>query len=331
MTADVSIIIPCYNDQAWIAEAIESCLGQTVSVREIIVVDDGSSDHTCEIVRDFGENVRLIKGTHRGGAAARNIGWQAAQGKFIQFLDSDDLLHPDKIKIHYPLACSADPYKLPFCSARVIEMDSGILRYVSDHDLDSHPLEHVYFGLNSPILPLYPKSALLQIGGFTEGLKNCQDRDLNFRLWLQGYDLVPMQQSLVTIRQRPHSVSSSVSECLMNYLTVFEKAVRSEGRASCDKVRRLTACLLAGSARSLITMGHFREALRFHEIASSLEANEAEAVYGRLTRFLLRKGGLIFANLPLIGLQCLKFVQSRCLALASKKVDGLQGRNSRKV
>lgn len=318
MIADVSIVIPCFNDQAWISDAIESCLGQTVAVREIIVVDDGSSDRTCEIVQGFGEKVRLIRSDHRGGAVARNIGWKAAQSRFIQFLDSDDLLYPDKIRIHYPLACSADPYKLPFCSAQVIEMDSGIIRYVSKHSLFEDPLEHVYFGLNSPILPLYPKSALLEIGGFTEGLQNCQDRDLNFRLWLQGYDLVPMEQALVTIRQRASSVSASVSKCLMNYQTVFEKATRCEGRSGCNQAKRLTARLFAGSARRLITMGQFRAAIRFHDIASSLELTEAQAVYGRLTRFLLCKGGLILANTPLVGLQCLKFVRSRYLELLKK-------------
>jgi glycosyltransferase involved in cell wall biosynthesis len=95
----VSILIPCKNAAPWIAATLESALAQTWPNNEIIVVDDGSSDDSAGIIHTYASRgVRLIVQENRGAAAARNHALQHAQGGFIQFLDADDLLAPDKIK-----------------------------------------------------------------------------------------------------------------------------------------------------------------------------------------------------------------------------------------
>jgi len=95
----VSILIPAYNAERWIAGTIESALAQTWPAREIIVVDDGSTDRTLAVARGFGDRgVRVISQANQGAAAARNSALRAAQGSYIQFLDADDLLHPRKIE-----------------------------------------------------------------------------------------------------------------------------------------------------------------------------------------------------------------------------------------
>ena len=95
----VSIIIPAFNAEAWISEAIESALAQTWASKEIFVVDDGSTDRTLAIARGFaGRGVQVITQANRGAAAARNAGLRAARGSYVQFLDADDLLHPRKIE-----------------------------------------------------------------------------------------------------------------------------------------------------------------------------------------------------------------------------------------
>jgi glycosyltransferase involved in cell wall biosynthesis len=92
----VSILIPAFNTEKWIAETLESALSQTWRSIEIIVVDDGSSDHTAEIARRF--PVRVITQQHEGAAAARNTAYLLSRGEFIQWLDADDVLAPDKIE-----------------------------------------------------------------------------------------------------------------------------------------------------------------------------------------------------------------------------------------
>src|SRR5687768_7346886 len=93
-----SVVIPCYNAARWIGGAIESALAQTVPV-EVIIVDDGSDDESLDRVRAFGNAVQLLALDHRGGNFARNTGWRAAHGEWVQFLDADDYLEPPKIAV----------------------------------------------------------------------------------------------------------------------------------------------------------------------------------------------------------------------------------------
>lgn len=94
----VSILIPAFNAEKWIKQTIESALGQTWADKEIILVDDGSTDRTLEIARKFEANpVKIVTQDNRGAAAARNRALSLASGDYIQWLDADDLLAPDKI------------------------------------------------------------------------------------------------------------------------------------------------------------------------------------------------------------------------------------------
>lgn len=95
----VSILIPAHNAEEWIAETIQSALAQTWPRREIIVVDDGSSDGTATVAQRFASNeVKIVSKENQGAAAARNHAWRLSQGSYIQWLDADDLLAPDKIE-----------------------------------------------------------------------------------------------------------------------------------------------------------------------------------------------------------------------------------------
>jgi glycosyltransferase involved in cell wall biosynthesis len=94
----VSVIIPCHNAEPWLAAAIESALAQTWADKEIIVVDDGSTDASCDIARSFGaRGVIVAVQPNRGASAARNRGLRLSRGELIQYLDADDLLSADKI------------------------------------------------------------------------------------------------------------------------------------------------------------------------------------------------------------------------------------------
>lgn len=100
MTPLVSIIIPCYNAERWLAETLESALAQTWTAKEILVINDGSTDSSLAVAQQYTtRGVRVIDQPNRGASAARNHGLRLARGDFIQFLDADDLLAPNKIEL----------------------------------------------------------------------------------------------------------------------------------------------------------------------------------------------------------------------------------------
>lgn len=94
----VSVIIPAFNAEAFIEETLESALSQTLPPREVIVVDDGSTDNTAEIVRGYGKKVHLLEQEHLGVSVARNAALAVAGGEYIALLDADDLWMPEKLE-----------------------------------------------------------------------------------------------------------------------------------------------------------------------------------------------------------------------------------------
>lgn len=111
LTPLVSILIPAYNAERWIADTIRSALQQTWPNKEIIVVDDGSKDRTLWVARRFEPaGVKVVSKSNEGAAATRNAAYALSRGDFIQWLDADDLLSPNKIEVQLEaLGCDRDP------------------------------------------------------------------------------------------------------------------------------------------------------------------------------------------------------------------------------
>ena len=106
----MSILIPCYNAEPWLAQTLESALAQTWPHQEIIVVNDGSTDRSLQIARQYeGRGLRVLHQPNRGASAARNAAFAACRGEWIEFLDADDLLAPDKIERQMQLAATVGP------------------------------------------------------------------------------------------------------------------------------------------------------------------------------------------------------------------------------
>ena len=95
----VSVVVPTYDYGCFVAEAVASALAQTYPHREVIVVDDGSTDDTREVLAPYSDRIRYIFQSNQGLSAARNTGIRAAQGEFIALLDSDDVWHPRKLEV----------------------------------------------------------------------------------------------------------------------------------------------------------------------------------------------------------------------------------------
>lgn len=107
----VSILIPVYNSEEWLASTIQSALNQTCRRKEIIIVDDGSTDQSLSVAKRFSSPIiSVVSQENQGASAARNHAFSVSQGDYIQWLDADDLLHPNKIRLqldereHFPSA-----------------------------------------------------------------------------------------------------------------------------------------------------------------------------------------------------------------------------------
>lgn len=98
-TSTVSVIIPVYNAELWLAETLESVLGQTVPPQQVIVVDDGSTDQSATVARRYAKYIQLAQQPNAGCAHARNHGVALAQGELLAFLDADDCWLPEKLAL----------------------------------------------------------------------------------------------------------------------------------------------------------------------------------------------------------------------------------------
>jgi glycosyltransferase involved in cell wall biosynthesis len=128
----VSILIPAHNAEQWIAETLQSAIGQTWARKEIIVVDDGSRDHTVQAAARFAsKQVQVVSTANQGAAAARNHALRLSQGDYIQWLDADDLLAPDKIEQQLIALEAMDNHKtLASCSWAYFNYRSQNARFV---------------------------------------------------------------------------------------------------------------------------------------------------------------------------------------------------------
>jgi glycosyltransferase involved in cell wall biosynthesis len=115
----VSVLIPCYNHEAYVRQAVESALAQTLEPHEVVVVDDGSTDGTPEILQAFGEAIRLFARTNHGIGATYNFALDRAEGDLVAYLESDDVLEPDYLE-HCVTAITDDPDVQWISTARAV-------------------------------------------------------------------------------------------------------------------------------------------------------------------------------------------------------------------
>ncbi len=189
MTSRVSVVIPAYNAARWLAAAVESCLTQSFQALEIIIVDDGSNDVTRSLVAQWGAPVRVVHTEHRGSSAARNVGTALARGEFIQYLDADDYLLPDKIVRQTAcLECSGAEvaygdwrYRFEFPGGW--HLLSPIVRPGQLQDPLSACIRNWWAGLGAF---LFRHQAVMRAGGWDEGIDVLDDRDLCLRLAAGG-------------------------------------------------------------------------------------------------------------------------------------------------
>ena len=187
----VSILIPSYNAVRWLEKAVESSLSQTWTNREVIVIDDGSIDGSQNLLKPFGEKILLYCRENRGGNPTRNELLSLANGDWVQFLDADDLLLPEKIAAQMATVVE-NPAADVIYSPQIIEHHRGrqvIREHWDPHDPngDHDPWAyHLGWKLTQTGGALFRKKALLEVGGWNETQERCQDNEVYFRLLKHG-------------------------------------------------------------------------------------------------------------------------------------------------
>lgn len=195
----VSVIIPVYNGEAFLAGAIESIQQQNYQPLEIIIVDDGSTDATAAIAQGLKDaSIRYFYQSNQGPSAARNKGLQMARGDVIGFLDADDLWTEGSLK--YQLQCLEKDVS--------IEVVNGLTQFKWTQDVlhnDRRVNEPVVaFNISSAV---FRKSVFDKMGVFDESMRFSEDVNFFLRLWEKGIKTVILEKTTLVYRKHPQGVS----------------------------------------------------------------------------------------------------------------------------
>jgi glycosyltransferase involved in cell wall biosynthesis len=256
MVTRASVIIPAYNAELTIGRAVESSLSEVSGGDEVIVVNDGSTDSTREILEAFGSRIKLINQPNCGRSAARNAAVSASAGEYLAFLDADDIWLPGRLdKTVAPLA--ANPLAtLAFCHVRRVGEDGdemGLLSFAHAPSL-GELLSSLWDVLPSGVT--MRRSAFESCGGFREGYGE------DAYLWLLARELgefVHVPEPLVIYRSR--SLHTALDGYPLDGRRSFETAVQQRyGRRATGLIRELragTAALLLALALAEVDSGEY--------------------------------------------------------------------------
>ncbi|MGB3188662.1 MAG: glycosyltransferase family 2 protein [Limnoraphis sp.] len=204
----ISIIIPVYNCDRYVGQAVESILHQTYSDYEIIVIDDGSQDNTRQVLEPYETQIRYVYQNNQGVSVARNQGIQLAKGEFIAFLDADDLFLPDTLAAQLAVF-EANP------NLGIVHSGWRRINQAGETLMDVQPWERVpelnleswlrWKPLGTMGTLMFRRRWLEEVGGFEPGLTHAEDVDLILRLALKGCEAEWLRQSTVCYRQHDHN------------------------------------------------------------------------------------------------------------------------------
>ena len=245
----VSVIIPTYNYGRFLRDAIDSALAQTYRPIEVIVVDDGSTDGTPEVLAAYGERIRVIRQDNRGAGAARNRGIAAAHGDYLAFLDSDDILRPQSLEREIARFVADPSLGLVHCAAESVDGDgkplsvslNGMEGWVATELLR---LDREVIGTPGSGI-MVPKRVAAEIGGYDESLQPSEDWDFCYRIAVR-YRVGYIREPLLTYRLHGGGLHLNVGRMEISMLRALEKAfldptVQSLRNHSYGRIHRVLA------------------------------------------------------------------------------------------
>jgi glycosyltransferase involved in cell wall biosynthesis len=221
----VSVVIPVFNGERFLREAVESVLAQKYAPLEIIMVDDGSTDGTADVARSLPETVRYLHQSNQGPAAARNRGIEHAQGSLIAFADADDLWPEDKLALQLPYLMR-DP---------AAEIVMGRIQQVLLSETGAENFAEPAFSVNlgSAIIR---KSVFERVGLFDETMRYSEDVDWFMRAREGGAAIVTIDAVTLLYRQHDQNMTRGKSTSELNVLKALKRSLdrrrKSTGFAS---------------------------------------------------------------------------------------------------
>lgn len=203
----VSIIIPTLNRANLISETLDSVLAQTYQNWECIIVDDGSTDNTDDVVGEYVKKDSRFKFFHRpdehlpGGNGARNFGFKMSKGVYVNWFDSDDLMLPEKIELKIDKILSSD-YDFVVCEGAEIDSQFNIKKKWDKINSNNPVIDHIYGNLIlSTNGPLFKKSLLLKTDMFREELKKKQEWEYFTRILLNNPKFYSLKKTLYFVKK----------------------------------------------------------------------------------------------------------------------------------
>jgi len=239
----VSILIPLYNAEKYIAETIESCLAQTYDNIEIIIVDDGSTDKSLSIAKEYEKdykNIKVVTQQNSGASAARNWAFELSSGDFIQYLDADDLLHPDKIRLQIEVLKNEDKRTLAFGKWGIFYKSIENVRWKEppvnkNYDNPKQFLIDLWAsGLTVVVYAwLISRKLVEESGGWNENLSSNDDGEFSARVVLYAKKIIFVESSVGYYRKdNENSLSKQVSrealESKLNSLGLYVELMKND-------------------------------------------------------------------------------------------------------
>ena len=259
----VSVVIPAFNMALFVRDAVESVFNQTYTDYELIIVDDGSSDNTEEILQLYAGRIRYFKQTNAGVSAARNRGIQEAKADYVAFLDADDLWLPDKLELQMQAFDNQKDLALVACGYSVRGRDGKIV--IRDVLRKNYPTRKELFQALS-ICQLIPgcasgvvvkKKCFSEVGNFDTTLRVGEDWDMWLRVVSQ-YNAYFIEQILVVIRQANNDKTNRTAKDEEYYVQrVIKKTVKTGFQ------NRARAALYARLGSSALSTGDAMQALKW--------------------------------------------------------------------
>jgi teichuronic acid biosynthesis glycosyltransferase TuaG len=278
----VSVIMPAYNAEQYVAEAIKSVLDQTYPNWELIVVDDGSTDGTARVVNEFANADRRVKYVFQENSQvgkARNTGLRNSAGPLVAFLDADDLWLKDKLELQVNTILNEN-VDLVFTECFVFEGDN-----VTDESTTFATPTGTFHGpnlLNALFLRnrlailsvLVRREALTKVGFFEEGAKyqRCEDYDLWLKLARQGMVFHGMEKTLVRYRLHASAATRDKSRVLKPMIEVVRRYL-DDVTVSGDEKRRRVRDLYRDLISALVEEGKLEEARTYMKELAAWDGN----------------------------------------------------------
>ena len=222
----VSVIIPTYNCDRYIIEAIESVLNQTYSNKEIIIVDDGSTDNTKQVIKPYLNQINYFYQKNQGSSVARNRGIQEVKGEFIAFLDADDFfLH--KSKLADQIDCFTAQPSLGIVHTGWQRIDSNGDKIVDRKPwLETPILDLETWLIYNPILPsamMFRTEWLKKVGGFDPQFRISHDTYLIIQLALMGCETAWLKKITVGYRQHEYNLTNQTLKLYKSLPKMIDK------------------------------------------------------------------------------------------------------------